>query len=1709
MSFPDSSQRPAAGAHSLLSDNFTAPLSANPADERVVPTDKSAVRSLPSSLRQQLRGQPDQWALLQRDYARQLRSGDGIQFYEQDKNTWRKTTRPGSSDWVCLVNDAWVQQRKQRPVSSGSVTSTTQKADAQSDLEQVVSAQPKTTISDDESTAELSHSLALSLINPDQAPMPDARYQVKLLGQTHQGRLNEQGEAQIDFLPAGEAEVKFSANEDALPTLRQDIQKALDGLVSDAADRQQLLDDLLFENGFVEGTLIIGVIWAKAVFDRGVDLVDSTADMVKGTPDAMASVKSSIYKAMQDADKDGVVDGLGMLTTLAQEVTADVERFAAVTSAIMEDAEIWSMLVDFPGRYYDHLSAEDKAKLFGAASFDLIACFVAAAAIAKAASAAQSLRASAGVSAIVATSAHFIPLVKALKRVSHLYELKQSPVVRRITLSNSEHKLTAQQRPNVETVEPKPVVHDSEPARTDTNKATQCAQQTECRSEPISMVTGEELFEMVDFTVPGPVPLQWKRTYRTTASGTRSELGYGWSHPWALSLLVEGDTVWLRTEEGMKVPFRLPADGDTHRHVSGSSLSRKSGSFSVYHNDQRWTFEPDPHTPNRLRPTQVADSLQREFWQLKYQDSNSHGRLVSAKSTWGDTLEFHWQAHGLQRIDLNREEHQQTLVRYRVDRHGDLIAAKRVGFPTEQYRYQNHLFSVRQAESGVRYQFEWDELTPNARCIHQVSDDGHYDYQFDWDYQGETPEDDRVAFWNKTTDSNGVSELFGYDSNALLLCHVQGDGGTEYFYYDGHQQLTKHKNTEGQYQRYRYDARHRLAEQVDVLGQTTRYRYHGTSQLPEKITGPQGQTLQFQYDIHDRLICKIFSDGRREQYRYEQGRLSHKIDPLGQVHRYRWHAHWGTLARYECFSDAKADSEPKASVDFHYDEQGRLISQRDQLGHEQNFVYDDKGQLITRSNQHGQAEHFQYDALGRVIAQTDSAGRTTEFHYGRYAQLEAKTLPDGHQIKFEYDRERNLTALINPNGAAHRFEYDGCERISREITVDGRTTDYHYNTLGHLTGLSDNGIDVLFARDTNGRLLSERYLDPARPDAEVFNRFDYDAFGQLIRASNAQAEIEFDYNDQGQLIQESSTHHFKGAFGRLDAHRHENHFEYTAFGQLHRLHHKAFKPETPDMQFGFIHRNTYRMRRSSWQETYHWHDDGTLAELRLNAHAGEETLLQQKSNDRGQITERTQGQHRITYGYDTEQRLQRVQRLNQHAKQGEAAIQERQYQYDAAGRISQLDDRLEGTFEFHYNAVDALTAVNDQALQSDAVGNRLPEGLDTLLDNRLPFWGDRHYEYDAWGNIVTIRRGQGQQLVQKLCYNAKHQLIELIEYKQDSFVQRLTFAYDALGRRIRKEVITKPDSTQYDYAEHTVWRGQQPIQTRVYDSSKRCTYDQTVIYQPDSHVPLALLDSDQGLFDIDTDHSGTPKAMYRHDVGTEVWQAQHNTYGELKQESATDNRLRLNLRFQGQTHDRETGLYYNVNRYYDPHAGRYINHDPIGLMGGLNAYQYCPNPVEWVDPLGLSPDELVRYKPVESLSANPGARETAINRAWALEKKLINEIGAGTRNWNPEEMELIKSTKNKDLLSVMSKKGYTGHHINSVKGNGELGPKWQGDPRNIVFLENADHPNGSSKVNEHLSSMQGHRGIYENNSKGRLIDRQAMLDQYRASQIKDCPKGAK
>ncbi|EHI9299555.1 hypothetical protein J9097_001084 [Vibrio vulnificus] len=97
-----------------------------------------------------------------------------------------------------------------------------------------------------------------------------------------------------------------------------------------------------------------------------------------------------------------------------------------------------------------------------------------------------------------------------------------------------------------------------------------------------------------------------------------------------------------------------------------------------------------------------------------------------------------------------------------------------------------------------------------------------------------------------------------------------------------------------------------------------------------------------------------------------------------------------------------------------------------------------------------------------------------------------------------------------------------------------------------------------------------------------------------------------------------------------------------------------------------------------------------------------------------------------------------------------------------------------------------------------------------------------------------------------------------------------------------------------------------------------------------------------------------------------MWQARYDTYGRAHIEVES---VGNPLRFQGQYHDVETGLHYNLARYYDPRTGRFIQPDPIGLLGGINHYQYAPNPVMWVDPHGLCAKE-------DSPAINAGVNDT-------------------------------------------------------------------------------------------------------------------------------------
>ncbi|KNC93133.1 hypothetical protein GM30_14135 [Trabulsiella odontotermitis] len=127
--------------------------------------------------------------------------------------------------------------------------------------------------------------------------------------------------------------------------------------------------------------------------------------------------------------------------------------------------------------------------------------------------------------------------------------------------------------------------------------------------------------------------------------------------------------------------------------------------------------------------------------------------------------------------------------------------------------------------------------------------------------------------------------------------------------------------------------------------------------------------------------------------------------------------------------------------------------------------------------------------------------------------------------------------------------------------------------------------------------------------------------------------------------------------------------------------------------------------------------------------------------------------------------------------------------------------------------------------------------------------------------------------------------------------------------------------------------------------------------------------------------------------GELCWSGKYSAWGNVSRQNVRDLResayreVHQPLRYPGQYCDRETGLHYNTYRYYDPECGRFTTQDPIGLAGGINLYQYAPNPLGWIDPLGLEGTRLPRTGGY--WDGVPGASN------WYSDNKLVNAITGG------------------------------------------------------------------------------------------------------------------
>ncbi|WP_089084267.1 RHS repeat-associated core domain-containing protein [Aquitalea magnusonii] len=139
----------------------------------------------------------------------------------------------------------------------------------------------------------------------------------------------------------------------------------------------------------------------------------------------------------------------------------------------------------------------------------------------------------------------------------------------------------------------------------------------------------------------------------------------------------------------------------------------------------------------------------------------------------------------------------------------------------------------------------------------------------------------------------------------------------------------------------------------------------------------------------------------------------------------------------------------------------------------------------------------------------------------------------------------------------------------------------------------------------------------------------------------------------------------------------------------------------------------------------------------------------------------------------------------------------------------------------------------------------------------------------------------------------------------------------------------------------------------------------------------------------------------------------YQAWGEAREviaEAAASAGIRNPFRFQGQYHDDESGLHYNRYRYFDPEIGRFISRDPIGLLGDINIHSYAPNPIEWIDPLGLAKGTNQRGQ----VTSRSSWRKSTVQDAWdnaapsptggrvcpACKGEVKVAPGTGRRDWD-------------------------------------------------------------------------------------------------------------
>ena len=881
---------------------------------------------------------------------------------------------------------------------------------------------------------------------------------------------------------------------------------------------------------------------------------------------------------------------------------------------------------------------------------------------------------------------------------------------------------------------------------------------------------------------------------------------------------------------------------------------------------------------------------------------------------------------------------------------------------------------------------------------------------------------------------DGKETALSYDSKGRLLRRTETDTATlqtrttTHSYYSaadfggvqGDPRVGLLKSTDGprtdvrDLTTYAYDRQGNLTETVNALGHARRVLAHDAHGRALTLRDANGTLTELGYDARGRLLSLSLA-GYTTRFEYDRaGRRVKTTRPDGA----QWRYEYDEAGRLRAVEDGLG-----RRIEYTLDRRGNRVREdiKDEAGRitrSLKRVYSRYNRLVKTTGGAGQTRLFEYDANGNLtqwVLDPEGLNRWTRQVFDRHNRLTYRIDAEGGKTAYAYDARDNLTRVTDAGGRSTVYTYDGFDNLIRRDSPATGVTRYGYDAAGNRVQETDaRGVTGRFRYDALNRLTERRWPYETGPLSarDIVYRYDTGpgcgyGLGRLCQIRDESGVTGYRYDRRGLRLGQTVTR---------DGRRHTTSYAYDGAGQRRRMTYPSGRRVRYERnRAGEIERVTTR---------YGGHTQTLVRRIRYRPFGPVSAI--DYGNGLGRRLE-----------YDPGGRLRRLVTGPD--------VQDMRYEYDPADNLTARYDLLRPAQgrAYDYDDLNRLTGASGGGLRNytyDAPGNRLsrqtPERHERYrydagsgrLWQRRQGATTRTYGYDASGNTTEDGR-------QTYRYGAHGRLAEVRRARTG---QRLgAYRYNALGERVKK---MSAGLTYYHY----------DLDGRLLAETDALGETQ-VEYLYLGGEPLALGRSGQ-LYYYHNDHLGTPQKL-TDGAQNVVWSAAYEPFGEAVIETGY---ISQNLRFPGQYYDEESGLHYNLNRYYEPKLGRYLTSDPIGLAGGLNTYVYAlNNPLYWIDPLGLTVSCSYNQATGQLICIdNDTYRQTVNEQCYSGAPGAVNdpsqqnvpnvgpiprgdyniETGVGNRGTGPQSLPLTPTSKNKQFPSTRDPGSFLIHGDNS-QGN--------------------------------------------------------------------------